>query len=540
MYVAKFLKHPDLKVVSFQENEALEVISKAVRSSPPQSPVRLFVLGIGAGVSSDVCSSLAREGNGEYLFALSAEDILGKCARLLNAGRSKNIEHIDIDWGSDVSSPQARFSSPIMPNLPSDIPALAPPPPVQQAPHSLTKIFSGIRFTVFAITSFRTVPTSVRLITKLDGVSEPQELTVGVTKVKPFRDTDDHSIVPIMHTLAARKLIMELNDGVGPLPAPAPGDALLVSEGDLRRAGIVRLGLAYQLVSKHTSFVAVQKGDERIRNRGRGGGSRAWIRSRLRQNDLDAHEDSFAEAPTFLDSLLNAVSSLIVSAFGFNSSPVASTSTTNTTSRSRSRDQPRFPGAYDGSDSGTGGGNGGRGRKHASDPTRSPASHHSTDSFSTLSSLEGSSCSSCWTSSRPPSPLPQFHDPIGRAPSPEILPDTSARPSGSSRPVPISREVYNIFLEMDVDGSFTASPLLIRLVGDAVLGKAGELGIDKTVWVTVVVAAYMKQHLQGEPDLLELVSEKAREFVEAYGGASRDGARSFDEMMRDAVALLSP
>lgn len=525
------------------------VISNAVRNSPPEAPVRLFVLGIGNEVSSDVCSRLARGGNGEYLSALSTEDISGKCARLLNAGRSKNIERIDIDWGYDAS---ARFSSPTTPNLPKGLAALAPPPSIQQAPHSLTKIFSGIRFTVFTITSFRTVPASVRLITKLDGVSEPLELNVGVTKVKPFRDTDEYSIVPMVHTLAARKLIMELDDAVGPLPTPAASDALLVSEDDLRRAGIVRLGLTYQLVSKHTSFVAVQKGDERIRNRGRANGNMAWIRSRLRQTDLDTHEDSSAETPTFLDSLFSTVSSFIASVFGFHGGPAAPTSTTGTTSHSRSQHQPRFPGAYDGSDSGmgedSGGGGRGRGRKRATSPTRSLASHHSTDTFSTLSSTEGSACSSCWTPPRSPSPLPPFHDPIERAPTPEFLRDTSAQvpgatnarpgtvlhPGGSNRP-PILKEVYDLFVQMDVDGSFPASPLLTRLVGEAVLSKADELGIDKQVWATVVVAAYMKTHLQGEPDMLELLSEKAREFVEA-----RDGTASFDKMVRQAAALLSP
>jgi hypothetical protein len=498
--------------------------------------VRLFVLGIGIGVSSDVCSSLAREGNGEYLFALSAEDISGKCARLLNAGRSKNIERIDIDWGYNASSPHASFSSPMTRNLPAGIPALAPPPPVQQVPHSLTKIFSGIRFTVFAIISSRTVPTSVRLVTKLEGVSEPQELFVDVTKVKPFRDTNEHSIVPIVHTLAARKLIMELDDAVGPLPTPAPGDALLVSEDDLRRAGIVRLGLTYQLVSQHTSFVAVQKGGERIRNRGRG--SMAWARSRLRRTNLDTQEDSPAEPPTLLDDLVGGVSSLILSVFSFFNGPVASTSTNNTSS-SRSHHRPRFPGTYDGSDSGMSESSRDRGRRGASSPPRGrgPSSHHSTDTFSTLSSLEGSSCSSCWVSSRSPSPLPRFRDLIERPPSPEFLRDTVLpRPSAPTERIAISQEVYDLFQQMDVDGSFVASPLLTRLVGDAVLGKADELGIDRKVWATVVVAAYMKIHLQGELDLLELVCEKAREFVEA--GPTRDRTRSFDQMVREAAALL--
>ena len=89
---------------------------------------------------------------------------------------------------------------------------------------------------------------------------------------------------------------------------------------------------------------------------------------------------------------------------------------------------------------------------------------------------------------------------------------------------------------MDLDGSFSTSSLLLRLVGDEILAKADELGTDKKVWTTVVVAAYMKIHLQGEPDLLELVLEKAREFVEAW--PARDG-KSFDQMVREVVALLN-
>ncbi|KAG6380485.1 hypothetical protein JVT61DRAFT_8638 [Boletus reticuloceps] len=342
-------------------------------------------------------------------------------------------------------------------NLPAGIPELAPPPPVQQAPHTLTNIFSGIRFTVFAITSFRTVPTAVRLITTLEGASEPQELIVDVKRVKPFRDTNEHSIVPIVHTLAARKLIMELDDGVGPLPTPAPGDALLVSEDDLRRAGIVRLGLTYQLVSKHTSFVAIQKGDERIRNR---------------------VESSPAEAPTLIDDLVSGVSSLISSVLGLFS---GSSTLTSTTTTFNPHHRSRFPGAFDGSDSGTS--ESSRGRRHRRAPSprrgRSTSSHISADSFSTLSSLDGSSCSSCWTSSRPPSPLPRFRDPIERASSPDFLWATSAPggvrptmvPSVPNNRVPISQEVYDLFQQMDVDGSITVSPLLTRLVGDCGAGQ---------------------------------------------------------------------
>lgn len=545
-----------LRTVSFQGNEELNpwaVISNAIQNSPSRAPVRLFVLGIGRGVSSDVCSSLARQGNGEYLFALAAEDIFGKCALLLNAGRSKNIESINIDWGHEALSPTAiGASSATTPSLPASIPALLPPASVQQAPHSLTNIFSEFRFTVFVITSFRTIPASVRLITKLDGIAQPQELIVDVKKVKPFRDTNEHSIIPIVHTLAARKLIMELVDGVGPLPTPAPGDALLVSEDDLRRAGIVRLGLNYQLVSKYTSFVAVQNRGERRRNGGHGSRSTAWARSRLRQPNPDVQQDSSMEATTFFDDLLDGVSSFITSIFGFLSNPATLPSTTNPMFNPRSHNRPEFPGAYDESESGTSENRGRTPRRASSSPQRRSPSRSSIATFSSLSSLEGSSCSSCWTSSRSPSPLPRFRDPIDRAPSPELIRDTgapapgtiNAGPSASrgstSNRAPIPQEVYDLFQQMDVDGSITVTPLLTRLVGDAVLSKADELRIDRQVWATVVAVAYIRGRLQGEPDLLELLSEKAKEFVDASEWSRRDGAKRFEEMVREAVALLNP
>ncbi|KAG9310061.1 hypothetical protein JVU11DRAFT_9666 [Chiua virens] len=523
------------------------VISNAIQKSPVHAPVRLFVLGIGEGVSSDVCSMLARYGNGAYLFALRAEDICGKCALLLNAGRSKNLERIDIDWGCDTFSPQTSLSSSGTSSLPAGIVTLGPPNPIQQAPHILTKSLSGLRLTVFAITSSRTVPTYVKLITKQEGGSYPEELVVDVTKVKPFRDIHEDSVVPIVHTLAARKLVTELDEGVGPLPTPAPSDALLTSEDDLRKAGIVRLGLTYQLVTKHTSFVAVQRGDEPPRDREQGNG---WVRSRLRQTrqttPVDTQRDNPEQGPTILDDFISGITSFVTSVFGSLGNPLAS----NNNSHSRSHHQSRFPGAYDGFESDENESSNLRGRVRRSSPSNprrpSISSQRSTDTFSTLSSLD-SNCSSCWTS-RPPSPLPGFPDPTDRAPSPDFQRDMSAEghwqtdvglDGDSTKPDHVSQEVYDLIHEMGVDGSFSDSPLLIRLVGEAVLSKGDESRIDKKVWATVVTAAYLKTNLQGVPDLLELLTEKAKEFVEAFYGRSGTRTKSFDEMVRMAVRLLN-
>lgn len=98
----------------------------------------------------------------------------------------------------------------------------------------------------------------------------------------------------------------------------------------------------------------------------------------------------------------------------------------------------------------------------------------------------------------------------------------------------VPQETYELFFQMTFDGSFTATPLLTQLVGAEVLGKASSLGISDTVWATVVVVAYMQKHLQGEPDILELVSEKAKEFVQASGHE----ARRFQRLVWEAAKLL--
>ncbi|KIJ64831.1 hypothetical protein HYDPIDRAFT_28189 [Hydnomerulius pinastri MD-312] len=534
------------------------VVSTAVRNSPPHASLRLFVLGIGTEVSSDMCESLARKGHGECLFALSAENITGKCARLLNAGRSKNIERVDIHWGNDAStlpSPQVSFSPRITPILPPNVPALAPPPAVQQAPHTLTKIFPGMRFTVFAIMSFRSIPTSVKLLTKLEGVDEPLELEVDVIEVKSFKGADADSEVPLVHTLAARRLITELDEGRG--PAPVPAQAWLASEDELRKAGIMRLGLEYKLVSKYTSFVAIEKGDERAsqRDRHRGRSDRGWIRSRLQQaptqqGDIRA-EATAEEEPTVLDNLLDGLSSLVTSVFDFFGG--GTTQTTAPAPQPRSYHPSGLPGSYARSDSGLSDGSADTNPRFRQPRRGRPPSNHSTDTFTTLSSLEGSSGSSYWTNSRSPSPRPRFRDPVERAPSPEFIrdegqPSTTHPPNSSTSPpnavpangnrptAPVPQAAYDLFFLQHVDGSFVPSPALGMIVGDSVLTKAEELGFDKTVWTTAVAVAYLKKYLEGEPDLLDALLTKAAEYVDGLGTGR--GGRAFEDIVRTASGLL--
>lgn len=63
------------------------------------APLRVFTLGIGETVSSAMCEGIARAGNGVCLLASSTETMVGKCARLLRAGRNGILEDVTLDWG---------------------------------------------------------------------------------------------------------------------------------------------------------------------------------------------------------------------------------------------------------------------------------------------------------------------------------------------------------------------------------------------------------------------------------------------------------
>ncbi|OAX34094.1 hypothetical protein K503DRAFT_803864 [Rhizopogon vinicolor AM-OR11-026] len=200
---------------SSENLDPFTVVSSAVKGCKPNAPLRVFTLGIGEHVSSAMCEHIAREGGGECLFAVQSEDIIYK-----------------FDWHGSGSPPTVNFSpSNRYHPLPPSIVQLEPPPPIQQVPHIITNIFPGVRFNVFAITTFRSVPSEVRLRAKVDGSAEVLKLVVPVATVIPFKD--DRSSIPLLHTLAAREHIKHLVEDratVAPLPkliVPASDEEVL-------------------------------------------------------------------------------------------------------------------------------------------------------------------------------------------------------------------------------------------------------------------------------------------------------------------------
>ncbi|KIK42612.1 hypothetical protein CY34DRAFT_804766 [Suillus luteus UH-Slu-Lm8-n1] len=467
--------------------DPFEVVSAAVDSCRPNAPLRLFTLGIGERVASAVCERLARSGKGECMFAVQVEDIIEKCAMLLNAGRTCVIENIMVDWhGPGV--PLAINFSPS--NYHRSLPQLEPPPPIQQAPHSITSVFPGMHISIFAITAFRSIPPEVRVRAKVEGLAEVLELVVPVTAAKqPFEDEP-----PLLHTLAARELITHLAEGSAPLPRPV---APATSE-QVQKAAIVRLGLGYKLVSPHTSFVAIESQ--------RGG---ATPRERSRQQHYyvspssvtsDAAGDyalgiDVAVVQTALDNLsrvADAVSSFYQAALAQSCS-------------SSSSSQSARPFLHD---------------------------HSSTDTFSTLSSLEGSFTGSQWTYSLSSSPS---EGTIQRIPTPVFGPTRNIRlprrtPVSGACPPPIPKEVYELVMLQSSDGAYVPSPKLEALVGVEIPKNAANWRVDETIWAIAVVVAYLKRRLGSRPDLLHALLSKPLAYV---GGKGRSllGAPGFSKLV---------
>ncbi|KAG1850820.1 hypothetical protein DFJ58DRAFT_661881 [Suillus subalutaceus] len=381
--------------------DPFEVVSAAVDNCRPNAPLRVFTLGIGEHAASAVCERLARSGGGECLFAVQAEDIIEKCAKLLNTGRTGVIESVVVDWHGSGNPQAVNFlPSNYHHSLPPSGVQLEPSPPIQQVPHRITKIFPETRSNIFAITTFRSIPPEVRLYAKVEGLAEILEFVVPVTAVKPPHKDE----LPLLHTLAARELIKHLAEGRAPLPKPV----VPITNEEVQKAAIVRLGLEYQLVSQHTSFVAIES-----RREAAGSGLRwttPWERS-LQQHYYasppsvsasDAAEDYALVDESMVHTVLDDLSRVVDAVFSF--------FTADQAALSRSRRQRLLPGTS------------AQSRSSSSSSQSARPFHYDNsimDTFSTLSSLAGFSTNSQWIHSRSSSPS---EDSIQRIPSPVFDP----------------------------------------------------------------------------------------------------------------------
>ena len=496
-----------------QPDAVLLTVRIAVSQATPDAPLRIFSLGIGHDVTTEVVEGIAREGHGECHFAVKSEAIIGKCSKLLRAGRSSFVEDVSIDWGiserrqDNLASSRATFSVDLGPLHVE----LQPPPMIQQMPHQITKIYPGTRFVVFALTTQKRIPREVTLRGRLNGGDGLIEKKVPVSHVKVFNKTDPGLLI---HTLAARRLITELTEERAPLPIAVDPST---SAQDVRKAAIVRLGIEYQLASRYTSFVAVADGrDPHSRNRH----GRRRSQSPTRSRD-DQRMDPFApfSSRTAIGSALN---------FGLNF--VASVSSAffryldggmNPYPRRYTR---RPPGAYSSASSSSSSLAPGPIESHSAqeEDEEEDEDSDSTDTLSTLSSLE-SSISDGYSERRRRRPRTSQDGP--RSPTPDIqVQDPDPTGAGSQQqqlssappPPPVPAEVFELVRLQQFDGRYPLGDALGRIVGHEALRKPADIQADDAMWATALAVAYLQKHLalNGQRDLLDGLLDKVMESID--------------------------
>ncbi len=181
---------------------------------------RVFAVGIGAGSSRHLVEGIARAGGGSAEFIAPGERIEPKVVRLVNRLLTPAFSDARLDWGGLQ---------------------------VTAAPSRVPPVFSGERLVIYGFVE-RVQPAMLRL----SGIVPSGPMTFEVP-------LDPQSAVSgtVVSTLAARARIRELEES--PEWLSARGSRQQRSRASDSSREIIDLAVRYSLISRETSFVAVER-----------------------------------------------------------------------------------------------------------------------------------------------------------------------------------------------------------------------------------------------------------------------------------------
>ncbi|CAG8509420.1 6984_t:CDS:10 [Ambispora leptoticha] len=202
--------------------EIVQLIRKT--ASDPKKSFRLFSLGIGSSVSHHLVESIARAGNGYAQFVTDEERMDKKVIGMVKNAMKCALIDYKIEW-IDKTKNKSIISFPWNSSKKNENDV------IRQAPHTIPAIYSGVRVVVYAILAKGVEPKKVLTLSaqSLDG---PIKLDVNVDPV-----TLQGSKI---HTLAARKLIQDLEEGTSFLHTESEGKNK--TPGELVKEQIINLG----------------------------------------------------------------------------------------------------------------------------------------------------------------------------------------------------------------------------------------------------------------------------------------------------------